>query len=109
MPFSLFRVWKQLPLRIREHVKNASAVADFLAAHPAVASVNYPRLQTGTAARRAHAYLKGGYGGLVGFELKGGFDAGQAFINALKLSTMSPILVMRVHWQYIRHRPHIRS
>ena len=36
-------------------------------------------------ARRAHAYLKGGYGGLVGFELKGGFDAGQAFINALKL------------------------
>ena len=47
--------------------------------------MNYPRLQTGTAACRAHAYLKGGYGGLVGFELKGGFDAGQAFINALKL------------------------
>ena len=44
-----------LPLRIREHVKNGSAVADFLAAHPAVAKVNYPRLQKGDAARRAHA------------------------------------------------------
>ena len=66
-------------------MKNASAVADFLASHPAVASVNYPRLQTGSAARRAHAYLRGGYGGLVGFELKDGFAAGQAFINALRL------------------------
>ena len=83
--FQFIQGLETLPLRIREHVKNASAVADFLAAHPAVASVNYPRLQTGTAARRARAYLKGGYGGLVGFELKGGFDAGQAFINALKL------------------------
>ena len=83
--FQFIQGLETLPLRIREHVKNASAVADFLAAHPAVASVNYRRLQTGTAARRAHAYLKGGYGGLVGFELKGGFDAGQAFINALKL------------------------
>ncbi|MGC6498120.1 MAG: O-acetylhomoserine aminocarboxypropyltransferase/cysteine synthase family protein [Candidatus Puniceispirillaceae bacterium] len=83
--FQFIQGLETLPLRIREHVKNASAVADFLAAHPAVASVNYPRLQTGEAARRAETYLKGGYGGLVGFELKGGFDAGQAFINALKL------------------------
>ena len=64
---------------------SARAVADFLAAHPAVASVNYPRLQTGNAARRAHTYLQGGYGGLVGFELKDGLEAGKAFINALKL------------------------
>ena len=66
-------------------MKNASAVADFLASHSAVASVNYPRLQTGNAAHRAHDYLRGGYGGLVGFELKDGFAAGQAFINALRL------------------------
>ena len=83
--FQLIQGLETLPLRIREHVKNASVVADFLAAHPAVASVNYPRLQSGNAARRAHAYLRGGYGGLVGFELKDGFVAGQAFINALKL------------------------
>ena len=66
-------------------MKNASAVADFLASHPAVASVNYPRLQIGNAARRAHAYLRGGYGGLVGVELKDGVAAGQAFINGLRL------------------------
>jgi len=35
--------------------------------------------------RRADTYLKGGYGGLVGFELKGGRDAGRKFIDALKM------------------------
>jgi O-acetylhomoserine (thiol)-lyase len=83
--FHFIQGLETLPLRIREHVRNATQVADFLAAHPAIKHVNYPRLQTGTAARRAHAYLRGGYGGLVGFELKDGFAAGQAFINALKL------------------------
>lgn len=83
--FHFLQGLETLPLRIREHVKNASQVADFLADHPAVARVNYPRLQEGDAARRAHAYLRGGYGGLVGFELKGGFEAGRDFINALKL------------------------
>ena len=83
--FQLLQGLETLPLRIREHVSNASKVADFLDSHPAVARVNYPRLQTGAAARRAHAYLKGGYGGLVGFELKDGFAAGQAFIDSLKL------------------------
>jgi O-acetylhomoserine (thiol)-lyase len=37
------------------------------------------------AARRAHQYLQGGYGGLVGFELAGGHEAGRAFIDALQL------------------------
>ena len=83
--FQFLQGLETLPLRIREHVKNASQVADFLAAHPAVAKVNYPRLQDGDAARRAHAYLRGGYGGLVGFELKDGFEAGRAFIDALQL------------------------
>ena len=83
--FQLLQGLETLPLRISEHVSNASKVADFLDSHPAVARVNYPRLQTGAAARRAHAYLKGGYGGLVGFELKDGFAAGQAFIDSLKL------------------------
>ena len=83
--FHFIQGLETLPLRIREHVRNATQVADFLAAHPAIKHVNYPRLQTGTAARRAHAYLRGGYGGLVGFELKDGFAAGQAFIKALKL------------------------
>jgi len=37
------------------------------------------------AKRRADAYLKGGYGGLLGFELKGGRDSGQKFIDSLKM------------------------
>ena len=40
---------------------------------------------SGEAKRRADTYLKGGYGGLLGFELKGGRDAGRKFIDALKM------------------------
>ena len=76
---------ESLPLRIREHSKNANAVAAFLAKHPKVSTVYHPSLQTGELKRRADAALKGGYGGLVGFELKGGVEAGKKFIDSLKL------------------------
>lgn len=87
-PFNAFQILQgleTLPLRIREHSRNAAAVADYLSKHPAVAKVIYPGLQTGEAKRRADAVLKRGYGGLVGFELKSGHAAGQAFIDALQL------------------------
>ena len=48
-------------------------------------SVIHPSIQKGEAKRRAEKYLKGGLGGLVGFEIKGGKDAGRKFIDALKL------------------------
>lgn len=47
--------------------------------------VIYPGLQQGNERTRADAYLKGGYGGLVGFELQGGREAGRRFIDSLKL------------------------
>jgi O-acetylhomoserine (thiol)-lyase len=47
--------------------------------------VIFPGLMSGEARRRADACLKGGYGGLVGFELKGGRDAGRKFIDALQM------------------------
>jgi O-acetylhomoserine (thiol)-lyase len=47
--------------------------------------VIHPSLQTGVHRERADRYLKGGLGGLVGFELAGGRDAGQRFIDALEL------------------------
>src|SRR5262249_57113480 len=50
-----------------------------------VAKGNYPGLMEGEPRRRADAYLEGGYGGLLGFELKGGKDAGRRFIDALKM------------------------
>ena len=74
-----------LPLRIARHSENTQAVADYLVKRPEVTKVIHPSTQTGAARERAEKYLKGGFGGLVGFELKGGKDAGRRFINALQL------------------------
>jgi len=74
-----------LALRIREHSRNAEAVADFLAKHPAVTRVIHPSHHTGVAKQRSEQYLTRGRGGLAGFELAGGADAGRAFIDRLKL------------------------
>ncbi len=74
-----------LPLRMRAHCANAAAVAGVLRNHPKVAKVIYPGVMEGEKRRRADAYLKGGYGGLLGFELKGGKDAGRRFIDALQM------------------------
>ena len=74
-----------LPLRMRAHCANAAAVAQMLRRHPKVSKVIYPGIMEGEPRRRADAHLKGGYGGLLGFELKGGMDAGRRFIDALKM------------------------
>jgi len=83
--FQLIQGLETLALRIRAHSSNAAAVGEYLSKHPKVATVIYPGLQTGEARRRADAVLKGGYGGLLGFELKGGLEAGRKFIDGLKL------------------------
>jgi O-acetylhomoserine (thiol)-lyase len=74
-----------LPLRMERHCANALRVAAHLAQHPAVEKVIHPSLMTGEPKRRADAMLKGGYGSLMGIELKGGKEAGQTFIEALKM------------------------
>ncbi len=87
-PFNAFlfiQGMETLPLRMREHVKNAQAVANYLNSHPSVSKVIYPSLASGEEKRRADAYLKGGFGALLGFEIKGGLEAGRKFIDSLKL------------------------
>ena len=87
-PFNAFMFIQGLEtvvLRMREHCANASAVAKYLASHPKITKIIFPGAMTGEPRRRADAYLKGGYGGLVGFELKGGKDAGRRFIDNLKM------------------------
>jgi len=87
-PFNAFMFIQGLEtvaLRMREHCANASAVAKHLASHPKIAKIIFPGAMSGEVRRRADAYLKGGYGGLVGFELKGGKDAGRRFIDNLKM------------------------
>ena len=74
-----------LALRIAKHSENAQLVVDFLRKRPEVVRVIHPSVQTGVARERATRYLKGGLGGLVGFELAGGKDAGRRFIDALEL------------------------
>ncbi|HWN48300.1 MAG TPA: PLP-dependent transferase [Xanthobacteraceae bacterium] len=87
-PFNAFMFIQGLEtvvLRMRQHCANAVAVASYLSKHPKVTKTIFPGLMNGEAKRRADTYLKGGYGGLVGFELKGGRDAGRKFIDNLKM------------------------
>ena len=87
-PFNAFLTLQgleTLPLRMREHCRNASAVADFLARRPEVARIIHPAHHKGVAAERTAKYLQHGHGGLLGFELAGGADAGRAFIDRLQM------------------------
>ncbi|GLS19242.1 O-acetylhomoserine aminocarboxypropyltransferase [Labrys miyagiensis] len=88
-PFNAFQFiqgLETLPLRMREHCRNAAQVASYLQQHSAVARVIYPGLhEDAVQANRANTYLRGGHGGLVGFELSDGSAAGARFIDALKL------------------------
>ena len=87
-PFNAFMFlqgMETLPLRMRAHCENASAVAAFLNDHPKVEKVIFPGLMDGEMRARADAVMSGGYGALMGFELAGGVDAGKKFINALEL------------------------
>jgi O-acetylhomoserine (thiol)-lyase len=87
-PFNAFLILQgieTLALRMGEHCRNAQAVADFLAGRPEVSRVIYPSYLDGVAGERTAKYLPGGKGGLVGFELAGGMEAGRAFIDRLRL------------------------
>jgi O-acetylhomoserine (thiol)-lyase len=74
-----------LPLRQTRHSENALAIAAWLKAHPLVAWVNYPGLEDSPNHAVAAKYLKRGFGGLVGFGIKGGRAAGTRFIDSVKL------------------------
>jgi len=74
-----------LPLRQARHSENALAIAKWLKAHPLVAWVNYPGLPDSPSHAVAAKYLKKGFGGLVGFGIKGGREAGRKFIDGVKL------------------------
>jgi len=74
-----------LALRMQRHVDNTLAVARHLAEHPAVAWVNYPGLPGHESYAHAQKYLPQGAGAVLGFGIKGGKQAGRAFIDNLKL------------------------
>lgn len=74
-----------LPLRMERHCENSLKVAEFLQAQDAVEWVRFPGLKGDPEYERSQKYLKGKGGGMVVFELKGGSEAGQKFIESLKL------------------------
>jgi O-acetylhomoserine (thiol)-lyase len=87
-PFNAFQFiqgLETLPLRMARHCENTSKVVAFLAEQKQVTKIIHPSTQSGEKRRRADVHLKGGYGGLVGFELAGGVEAGRRFIDSLQL------------------------
>jgi O-acetylhomoserine (thiol)-lyase len=72
-------------LRMERHCQNTLAVANFLSERSEVTRVIHPSRLTGREAEWARKYLTRGQGGLLGFELAGGAEAGRRFIDALKL------------------------
>lgn len=74
-----------LSLRIERHVENAQALAEWLANHPDVASVNYAGLSSSPWFETGKKYAPRGVGAVLSFELKGGVDAGRALVEKLEL------------------------
>jgi O-acetylhomoserine (thiol)-lyase len=74
-----------LSLRAERCCANTLAVAEFLEKHPAVESVNYPGLKSNQYHDLACKYLKNGFGGVLTFRVKGGFEAAAALVTRLEL------------------------
>ncbi len=73
-----------LSLRMERHVKNAQAVAEFLANHPKVNWGTYSGLPNHPYYARAQKYLLKGSSAVLGFGVKGGCEAGARFIDRMK-------------------------
>jgi O-acetylhomoserine (thiol)-lyase len=86
--FLLLQGIETLHLRMERHSANALAVAKHLEGHPGVEWVNYPGLESSKYHARAKKYLPDGASALVTFGIKGGFEAGKKFIDALKLFSL---------------------
>jgi hypothetical protein len=87
-PFNAFLLaqgTETLPLRMRQHVANAMAVAEYLDNHPAVGPVRYAGLQNNRYHMLANKYLPEGAGAVFCFELPGGREHGLHFIESLSL------------------------
>ena len=85
--FLLLQGLETLSLRMDAHVRNARALAEYLADHPAVSWVKYAGLRSSPYHDLARRYLPAGPGAVFSFGVKGGLQAGQAFIEAVELAS----------------------
>jgi O-succinylhomoserine sulfhydrylase len=94
---SPFNAWvlskslETLAVRLEKHCENALKVAEFLENHPQVNKVKYPFLKSHPQHATAQKQMKLG-GNIVAFEIKGGIEAGRAFLDKIKLCSLSPNL-----------------
>ncbi len=89
-PFNSFQIMQgleTLTLRMRKHCDNAMALATHLHSHSLVAWVNYTGLKQHDCHTNACHYLKGGFGSVFGFGIKGGYESAKKFIGAVKLAS----------------------
>lgn len=83
--FLILQGIQTLPIRMDRHVENAQAVAKHLQAHPQVEWVSYAGLPDSPYYELAQKYTDGKPSGLLSFGVKGGFDNGVKFYDALKV------------------------
>ncbi len=82
---------KTLDLRMKKHAENAQTVAEYLEAHPKVASVTYPGLPSHPSYDVAKTQMSG-FSGMISFELTGGIPAGKTVMNSVKLAKLAESL-----------------
>ena len=85
--FLLLQGLETLSLRVERHINNALELAKWLEQQEQVAWVNYPGLPNHPYHERAKKYLRHGFGGVLNFGIKGGLEAGKAFISNVKLAS----------------------
>jgi O-acetylhomoserine (thiol)-lyase len=85
--FLLLQGLETLSLRVQRSVDNALELARWLHEHKAVSWVSYPGLEDHPYHERATQYLRNGYGAVLAFGVKGGADAGQAFVENVELAS----------------------
>lgn len=80
---------KTLALRMEKHSSNAMKIAGFLESHIDVETVWYPGLKSHSQYELANSIMSNGFGGVISFELKKGFEAGKSLMNNVKLCTLA--------------------
>ena len=85
--FMLIQGLETLSLRVQRHADNTLALARWLQAHPSVQWVNYPGLESHPTHELAKKYLVNGFGCVLTFGIKGGYEQAVGFINKVSLAS----------------------
>ncbi len=110
--YYIIRGLKTFEVRMERHCANAMKVAKWLAAHPKVEKVYYPGLEDHEGYEIAKKQMKN-FGGIMSFELKGGFEAGKTLLNSVQLCALAVSLgdteTLIQHPASMTHSPYTRE